>query len=261
MKDGTQLDTEMLEMLGELGLTEYEARIYCALVARSPMAASDISTESGVPMSKIYSVLDRLETGGWISVVPERPKKYRAVDPKLSIDQAYDRAVGRLDRSKSKLADSLSGLYEKSSGAIETAEFQIIHGDINILNHFKTLAYSPKAGIAVMMAFVSPRTAERVKNILKDSPGVKRILLIGEASDAGKFEEVFADTPDVVIYGVDHKWLESIVVVFTEDEGMYFSADGDELKMALAIRDKRILELVKRYVQYMHPEMDLAFGR
>lgn len=259
MKEGTQPDTKMLEMIRELGLTEYEARIYFALVSRSPMTANDISVESGVPMSKIYALLDRLENGGWVSVIPERPKKYRAVDPKQSIDQAYERAVSSLGRSKSMLTDGLSGLYEKSSGAVETSEFQIIYGNVNILNHIKETARSNKTGIRVMMAFSSLKTAERINGILKDVPGNKQLMIIHELDAIGEFEEKLAGLPYVSAMGVEHKWFEGIMLVFTKGEGMYSNIEGDEFKMALVIRDTRILDMIKKYVEYSHPGLILTF--
>ncbi|TFF91191.1 TrmB family transcriptional regulator, partial [Candidatus Thorarchaeota archaeon] len=70
-----------LKALRELGLTEYETSAYLALVDGGKMAASDISSESGVPYSRIYDVLGRLEEKGFVQIQRGRPTLYTAKAP------------------------------------------------------------------------------------------------------------------------------------------------------------------------------------
>ena len=68
-----------LKALKELGLTEYETNAYLSMIAGGPqMAASDISSKSHVPYSRIYDVLGRLEEKGFISISKGRPTLYTA---------------------------------------------------------------------------------------------------------------------------------------------------------------------------------------
>jgi hypothetical protein len=45
--------------------------------------------------------------------------------------------------------------------------------------------------------------------------------------------------------GVPRSWFEGIIFVYTNQCDMYFDVDEDEFKMALIIRDKGFLELIK----------------
>lgn len=258
MKNTPQWNTEILERLKELGLTEYDAKVYYILVSRGTLTAVDISRESGVPMSKIYVILNRLENAGWISVVPERPKKYRAVDPEVMINQASSLAISRLENSKNVLLKSLKEIYDKRPDDIEASEFLVVHGTVNIINHFKEIIGSQDEGITVMLAFVNSRTVERVYELLSEYGGNKQIIIVNEKDAIKKIAESFAYIPYLKTFGVPHDWFEGVVFVYTEDRGMYFNVDVDEFKMSLVIRDRGFLELIKmlffwhRLTNFMH---------
>jgi sugar-specific transcriptional regulator TrmB len=64
----------IIEKLQELGLTEYEARIYIALLRRHPATAYEAARNAGVPTSKVYQVLDKLTVKGLATEVSERDK-------------------------------------------------------------------------------------------------------------------------------------------------------------------------------------------
>ena len=70
-----------LKALKQLGLTEYETQAYLTLVAGGQMAASDVSTKSKVPFSRIYDVLGRLEEKQFVQVRKGRPTNYVAKAP------------------------------------------------------------------------------------------------------------------------------------------------------------------------------------
>lgn len=67
--------------LKELGLTEYETRAFVALVSSGPSTAGDLSEASGVPHSRIYDILSKLEKRGWVESQSGRPARYRAKPP------------------------------------------------------------------------------------------------------------------------------------------------------------------------------------
>lgn len=50
-----------ISRLTELGLSEYEARAYIALLKDNPSTAYEIARSSGIPTSKVYEVIRRLE--------------------------------------------------------------------------------------------------------------------------------------------------------------------------------------------------------
>jgi sugar-specific transcriptional regulator TrmB len=77
--------------LRDLGLSEYEARTYRALLGTGPATARDLSRTSDVPMGRIYDVLNALEADRLVrSQQASRPKKYVAVEPETALDRLLD---------------------------------------------------------------------------------------------------------------------------------------------------------------------------
>jgi sugar-specific transcriptional regulator TrmB len=73
----------IIQELASLGLTEYEAKAYTALLgANSSLTAYEIAKASGIPTSKIYEVAGKLsERGIFYPVETGGSKKYEAADP------------------------------------------------------------------------------------------------------------------------------------------------------------------------------------
>ena len=67
--------------LQKVGLTEYEAKVYLSLLSDHLNSASKLSEKSGVPRTKIYSVLESLEGKGWIRIYSGVPPLFKAIDP------------------------------------------------------------------------------------------------------------------------------------------------------------------------------------
>ena len=65
----------MITFLRELGLSEYEARTYRALCQASPLTAYEAAQQAGLPTSKIYQVLGRLEEKGLVLCLQEQNRK------------------------------------------------------------------------------------------------------------------------------------------------------------------------------------------
>lgn len=71
----------IVERLRKLGLTEYEAKVYLCLLRYQLNSASGLSERSGVPRTKIYSVLESLTAKGWIKIYSGVPLLFKPLDP------------------------------------------------------------------------------------------------------------------------------------------------------------------------------------
>lgn len=82
--------------LMDLGLTEYEARVYLALLKESPATGYQISKASGVPRSMVYEALGRLDNrGAVLSTKTGRATLYRPLPPDMLLE-GYEREQRRL---------------------------------------------------------------------------------------------------------------------------------------------------------------------
>lgn len=80
-------DSTISRDLQELGFTDYEARVYVALLLASPATAYEISKSNGLPRPNVYSALEGLERKGAVQRVSKEPVRYVPVDPKELLER------------------------------------------------------------------------------------------------------------------------------------------------------------------------------
>ncbi|RJX49850.1 TrmB family transcriptional regulator [Halonotius pteroides] len=97
--------------LRDLGLSEYEARAYRALLRSGPTTAKELSRTSEVPMGRIYDVLNGLEQHRLVrSQAASRPKKYVAVEPDVGLDRLLEAKQQELDEQAEQYAETVATL-------------------------------------------------------------------------------------------------------------------------------------------------------
>lgn len=98
-------------MLGGLGFTEYEAKVYLALVEDSPLTGYGVARASGVPRSKVYEVLEGMTGRGEVLVSRGEPVRYAPLPPRELV------ALRRRE-AEAALAAAAEGLerHEKGGG-------------------------------------------------------------------------------------------------------------------------------------------------
>ena len=78
---GCRMKDPLVTTLQELRFTEYEAKTYLALLAKSPLSAYAVARLSGVPRSKIYEVLEGMVGRGEVLVSYGTPTQYAPLPP------------------------------------------------------------------------------------------------------------------------------------------------------------------------------------
>ena len=82
---------ELTNALKDLGLTEYEAKVYITLVRLNSGNASEIAHESDVPRPKIYETLSELEKKDLVEIQYGKPRYYRPTPPEVAIGKLAQR--------------------------------------------------------------------------------------------------------------------------------------------------------------------------
>lgn len=113
-----------IKLLRELGFSEYESKALLALLARGEATAPQISSISGVPGTKIYTVLKAVNEYLWESPKGTRPRTYRAIDIKSIVDRIVKKKARYIDELKSRKAEIIARLETVASSgkAYETEE-------------------------------------------------------------------------------------------------------------------------------------------
>ncbi|MBS3168450.1 winged helix-turn-helix transcriptional regulator [Candidatus Woesearchaeota archaeon] len=77
----------MEETLREIGLTDYESRIYLSLLKNGQISAYELAEKTGLYRQVTYDSIKRLIEKGFVSSVKEgKSQKYKAIDPNLILE-------------------------------------------------------------------------------------------------------------------------------------------------------------------------------
>ncbi len=124
-----ELLNEIDDFLKSLKLSNYEIRVYLALIKAETLNAKDLSRRADVPSGRIYEVLEELKEKGLVEIQQSRPKLYKAISPNLvfqslinqlrtenkkKVADLYDRATileSKIDKSKFWLKQEPSGIF------------------------------------------------------------------------------------------------------------------------------------------------------
>jgi len=113
----TMVVNNISHILIQLGLSDYEAKAYVALLSNQPATAYEISKHSGVPSSKIYEIVSRMAGKGLFLAVNEaqaRGKQYFAI----SVEDFVARKKAETDDQTSLLLNAAQGLGNKGDANI-----------------------------------------------------------------------------------------------------------------------------------------------
>lgn len=95
------------KILGDFGFTEYETKVYLALVHLGSSTANDLSKHSGVPSNKVYASLLSLIEKGFVSVLQLRPQQYRVVGL-----HPFEHLLGEKEKEITQIRSSLKEFKE-----------------------------------------------------------------------------------------------------------------------------------------------------
>ncbi|MEI6180131.1 MAG: helix-turn-helix domain-containing protein [Chloroflexales bacterium] len=106
----------LLDQLVALGLTEYESKVYLALLRENPATGYQISKSAGVPRSMVYEALGRLEArGAALHSEDAKVRLYRPVPPALLLDR-YEREAR--ERTAALRAELLPLYHQEPTGRL-----------------------------------------------------------------------------------------------------------------------------------------------
>ena len=119
----------IVETIKRLGITEYEAKVYLALIKNGCSNAGELILLSEVPHSRIYGVLQTLEAKNWviregISSREGKAAKYKAKPPEEILKVYFN----KFSESIVEATSALQNLYDQKSST-EKFEFWALRGE------------------------------------------------------------------------------------------------------------------------------------
>ena len=165
---------ELTNALKDLGLTEYESKIYITLVRLRTGDVSEIARESDVPRPKIYETLSELEKKDLVEIQYGKPTRYRPTLPEVAIEKLAQKYL----EAKNKAIKGLKTLEKIETGRPEEIIW-ILRGGEQIINRIHAMLSRAKSEIIMGIPIEDlPLFTESISTL--SSKGIRIRLTFGK---------------------------------------------------------------------------------
>lgn len=131
---------EVIEKLKELGLNEYQSKVYVALLKKYPSTGYEVSKLANIPQSRTYDTLKALEALHIVIPSSSKPVTYTPIKPK-ELTKRYKRKIeSTVDFLDKKLPDIKEETYTEPILSIN-GRLKILDKIIEIIKNAKKSIY------------------------------------------------------------------------------------------------------------------------
>ncbi|MCX6693416.1 MAG: TrmB family transcriptional regulator [Methanomicrobiales archaeon] len=236
-----------IENLVQLGLKEYEARIYVALVGLGETNVRRIHEVSGVPRPRVYDVLNALDEKGFIEIRQGSPLMYRAVRPDIVVSFLKK----DLDAAASDSIRTLESLSVDTKQ--DYSPIWYVHSDWTIQRNLEMMVESVTREL-IILCFdkdILVKFQEPVSSITSDR-AVKILFPKGEAEgviplkgikyfEAGLLEDFFSEKIFKKIFSAPIRRggalfrLECILIADDQESMLIYSQNGKQMAVIITL--------------------------
>ncbi len=226
---------DLVNDLSALGFTEYEAKVYLALLKDHPATGYQLSKQAGIPRSMVYEALGRLDARGAVLKSEEdKATLYRPMPPDALLDRLRDEHRRRIR----KLRAGLNALYTaRDEGYLWT-----FTGQASILSYAQNmLTYAQHEAMLVLTDFCLDYLHETLVEAHKRGVHIGALLTGVGQLDVG---EVTHHPPRESQL---HRMEDSLVVVVDEQEALIASIHADDAS-ATVTTNTNMVQVSRQFV-------------
>jgi sugar-specific transcriptional regulator TrmB len=179
-----EISDKAKKSMESLGLTNYEIRVYTALLDSGATTAAEISKKSGVPYSKIYDVLNGLYVRGWTYSDNLRPQNFFPKSPSSAVEAMIIEMENSIRGNRNIIINELMPIYEKT-GLKEKPEIWVVSGLYNIATKVTEIIQSTKEELLIAIPKVPETVIKSIQPFLRElfEKDVKIIILVSEETN------------------------------------------------------------------------------
>ena len=185
------------ELIGKIkdyfDLNIYETKVWLALLARGVASAGQVASDSRVPRSRTYDVLESLEKKGFAIVKLGKPVKYIGVKPPLIIEKlknnvaksAEEKIVSLTNIRDTEEFSKLEELYKQGINPIKREEFSLaLKGKTNISSYLREVLLNAQKEVIICTSAedVSSKIKlfKQMLDDIKQSKAKTKVALFGD---------------------------------------------------------------------------------
>ncbi len=225
------------QRLKDLGFTVYEAKAYVSLLEHHPVTRYELSRNSGVPRSAIYSVIHRLEELGAVSAQSSEPEKYIPLPP----DNLFELLSRQFDHR-----------VQAAKKYLEDFEIQIVPDQLwNIVGYenmiLKARELIQKAQDAIYISLWQRELLLLQKDLNKAvRRGVK--VYIYSFTELPEIPGVQVFTYDLSEKELEKIWAHKIILIIDKQEVLMGEADNLQKKKTVWTTNRALIDIALNHI-------------
>lgn len=163
---------ENISTLKGIGLTMYEAQAYVTLTSLISATADEVSQNSGIPRSKIYDVLKKLNEKHFLEIEEGRPLTYNVKSPVEVLTREKEQLNSKIDDTITRL----TYVYENGMSQVQAPIWRI-YGIEKIIAQELEIIKRAKNSINMRIGFLFETEGEQLVKALKNRNDLKINIL------------------------------------------------------------------------------------
>ncbi|MBQ2352889.1 MAG: TrmB family transcriptional regulator [Methanobrevibacter sp.] len=163
---------ENISTLKGIGLTMYEAQAYVTLTSLIQATADEVSKSSGIPRSKIYDVLKKLNEKDFIEIEDGRPLTYIVKSPVEVLTREKENLNSQIEDAITRLTN----IYENGMSQVQAPIWRI-YGVEKIINQELEIIQRAKNTINMRIGFLFEGEGEALIKAFKKRRSLKVNIL------------------------------------------------------------------------------------
>ncbi len=221
-----------------IGLTDYEAKAYIALLKENPLTAYEIAKISGIPSSKVYEVVKKLESRQMVqSIHGERARMFIPVSPDEFIDSFKTAMDNNLNAVKAELKDYKSGIETSYTWNIKDYEGLLFKAK-------RILETSQKTALVSIWPQEIEALSESI--IHAEKRGVK-IAIVHYGTTNFRYGQVYRHPVEDTIYSLENS--RGLTIVADSKEVLTCSIEKKEIEAVWSM-NKALVIMAEDYIKH-----------
>jgi sugar-specific transcriptional regulator TrmB len=178
------IPADLIKSLNDLGLSNYEASVYAALVLYDNAEAKELIDFLSISKPSVYEALDSLAEMGLAVKRISKPARYSAISPEMAIDLL----MGKHRKAADQALATLRILEKKKVHTDKEDALWTIYGDANIEYKIRDLFGKAKRQISCM---IGERYLPFIENVKIKDVSLRLIVISNDKGLQEKMQELF----------------------------------------------------------------------